>query len=85
MTDELESIRKVTAVVYSRYYPRICMEGLSSPKLTQKIELIIADIPAEIRTEHLQNTNQRDYRQVDISDWLVWFIPVTPNWSIGHS
>jgi len=39
----------------SKYYPAICLEGLMK---TKKIFSKKVDVPADIRTGHLQNKNQ---------------------------
>lgn len=43
----------------SKYYPAICLEGLMK---TTKIFSKTLEVPANIRTGHLENKNQKQYR-----------------------
>jgi len=43
----------------SKYYPAICLEGLMKTTKTFSKKV---DVPAQIRTRHLQNKSQKRYR-----------------------
>jgi hypothetical protein len=50
--DDLKVIWKESVVAYSGYYPVICLEDVTN---TSKPSVRVSDVPAETRTEHLQN------------------------------
>jgi hypothetical protein len=59
MNNELEKIWKEAVVVYSGYYPSVCLEGLRTT--TRESSGRRAGVPAEVKTEHLPNTNLEHY------------------------
>jgi hypothetical protein len=56
MNYELKSVWKdrIVIVAKSKYYPGTCLEGLRKPP---KAAVRIADVAADIRTDHLRNTS----------------------------
>jgi hypothetical protein len=58
MKYDLERIWKEVVLTESRYCSGICFEGLRK----DTINLGIAGVPAEIRTEHLSNTRVQRLR-----------------------
>jgi hypothetical protein len=54
MIEELEGIWKEAAITYLWFLPDIYLDGLRKP---QKSSVSIADVPAEIQTEHLPNAS----------------------------
>jgi hypothetical protein len=62
MNYELENIRRRRSWPNNSSYPRICMKGLRKTKR----HLRIADVSAEIRSEHHPNTNLERYLHTNL-------------------
>jgi hypothetical protein len=83
VSNELEWIWKGTVVIYSSYYPDNCLKGLRETE--KKNSTLTADVPTNIRTEHLHNSSPEQYRYASLLSNLTFCVPLSQRRLCRHS